>query len=287
MANNPYVNKVELADGTTLMDISSDTVTAGNMIQGTTAHDRSGAAIVGTYDPTSIIDDTAGDGDTDKTWSADKLVDEFAANDPGNTHVWVGTCDTAAATRDKAVTITGVTEYKTGDIFVITFANAQDYNGAPRLNVNSLGVKTIRRVTGTSATRYQWLAGEAQIMIYDGTYMVLVNNGFATTTYYGLTKLTSSCTSTSSALALTPSSLNAYSERMIAGVPLYDAEATYAVGDRVRYNWYIYECNTAITEAEAWNAEHWTQLPALQTQIDTINQTIQAGFTWGNIAGVS
>lgn len=28
-------------------------------------------------DPTELIDDTAGDGDTDKTWSADKLADEF------------------------------------------------------------------------------------------------------------------------------------------------------------------------------------------------------------------
>lgn len=79
MANNPYVNKVKLADGTTLMDISEDTVTAGNMIKGTTAHDRSGASIVGTYDPTLIIDDTAGAGDTDKTWSADKLTDELAS----------------------------------------------------------------------------------------------------------------------------------------------------------------------------------------------------------------
>lgn len=77
MASNPYVNKVQLADGRTLMDISGDTVTAGNMILGTTAHDRSGAAITGTYDPTSIIDDTAGAGDTDVVFSADKVVDLF------------------------------------------------------------------------------------------------------------------------------------------------------------------------------------------------------------------
>ena len=30
-------------------------------------------------DPTSIIDDTAGDGDTNKTWSADKIADEFSS----------------------------------------------------------------------------------------------------------------------------------------------------------------------------------------------------------------
>jgi len=48
MANNPYVNKVQLADGTSLIDISSDTVTADKLMQGYTAHDKSGALITGT-----------------------------------------------------------------------------------------------------------------------------------------------------------------------------------------------------------------------------------------------
>lgn len=239
MASNPYVNKVQLADGTTVMDITDTDAQAGDVAKGAVFYAASGARTVGTLET-------------------------------GNTRIWVGTSDTAAATRDKAVTITGVTEYVTGDVFVITFTNAQDYNGGPRLNVNSLGVKNIRRLTGSNAARYQWQAGETLILVYNGTYMLAVNNGLAGTTYYGLTKLSSSCTSTSSGLAVAASGLNAYSERMIAGAPLYDAEATYAVGDRVRYSWYIYECNTAITTAEAWNADHWTQLPAIQTQIDNI-----------------
>ena len=205
-----------------------------------------------------------------KTGGGTATFVEMDEIDTGNTRIWVGTSDTAAATRDKAVTISGVTEYKTGDVFVITFTNAQDYNGGPRLNVNSLGVKAIRRLTGSNAARYQWQAGETLILIYDGTYMLAVNNGIAGTTYYGLTRLVSSCTSTSASLAVTGSGLNAFSERMVAGAPLYDAEATYAVGDRVRNGWYLYECNTAITTAEAWNAAHWTQMPAIQTQIDNI-----------------
>lgn len=48
MANNPYVNKVEKADGTTLIDLTSDTVTADKLMQGYTAHDRTGALITGT-----------------------------------------------------------------------------------------------------------------------------------------------------------------------------------------------------------------------------------------------
>lgn len=44
---NPYVNKVELADGTTLIDLSADTVTAGAVLSGVTAHSASGASITG------------------------------------------------------------------------------------------------------------------------------------------------------------------------------------------------------------------------------------------------
>lgn len=47
MASNPYVNKVQLANGTTLIDISSDTVAAGKMLSGITAHDKSGAQVTG------------------------------------------------------------------------------------------------------------------------------------------------------------------------------------------------------------------------------------------------
>ena len=56
MATNPYVNKVELADGTVVMDISSDTVTPGTLMAGATAHDRTGAAIVGTMSSQELIE---------------------------------------------------------------------------------------------------------------------------------------------------------------------------------------------------------------------------------------
>ena len=46
MATNPYVNKVEYA-GTTLIDLTSDTVTAASMLNGVTAHSASGALVTG------------------------------------------------------------------------------------------------------------------------------------------------------------------------------------------------------------------------------------------------
>ena len=47
MANNPYVNKVQYGNQT-IIDISGDTVTAGDLWIGVTAHDASGAPITGT-----------------------------------------------------------------------------------------------------------------------------------------------------------------------------------------------------------------------------------------------
>lgn len=44
MANN----KIQLADGTVLLDLTSDTVDAAHLAAGYTTHDKSGAAIIGT-----------------------------------------------------------------------------------------------------------------------------------------------------------------------------------------------------------------------------------------------
>lgn len=75
MANNQYVNKV--VKGTdTLIDLTADTVTASALMQGYTAHDKSGAPIVGTatgggteagtvtqdQDGYLVLDDEAGSG---------------------------------------------------------------------------------------------------------------------------------------------------------------------------------------------------------------------------------
>lgn len=40
--------------------------------------------------------------------------------------------------------------------------------------------------------------------------------------------------------------------------PEYDDTATYAVGDYVMYDGELYECNTTIAVAEAWDSTHWT-----------------------------
>ena len=190
--------------------------------------------------------------------------------------IYFGTCSTAAATQAKTVTIDGITELYVGLNLRIIFTYAQTYNGVPTLNVNSLGAKNIGRYSGTNAARYEWLANEALDLVYDGARFVIVDAGFATTTYYGVTKLYTGAASTSTALALTPASLHNLANGSIA--PYYSASATYAVGDKVRYGNYLYECNTAITTAEAWTAIHWTQLDPLLTQIERLQGMIEGIF---------
>lgn len=66
---NQYVNKVVYGN-TTLIDLTSDTITAADLASGVTAHDKSGAAITGsnTYDAdTSDADATAAEILTTKT----------------------------------------------------------------------------------------------------------------------------------------------------------------------------------------------------------------------------
>ena len=44
---NQYVNKVQLADGTVLLDLTSDTVASNKLVSGETAHDKSGNPVQG------------------------------------------------------------------------------------------------------------------------------------------------------------------------------------------------------------------------------------------------
>lgn len=56
MANNTNVNKI-VFNGTTLIDLTSDTVDESKLLEGTTAHDKSGAIITGTCTYDSDTDD--------------------------------------------------------------------------------------------------------------------------------------------------------------------------------------------------------------------------------------
>ena len=185
----------------------------------------------------------------------------------GNISGYYGTCSTAKGTAAKVVTCSNFV-LTTGAVIYVKFTNANDYNGTATLNVNGTGAKDIARVGTTKTSRYYWTAGELVGFVYDGTNYLMIDKGTATTTYYGLTKLTTTATSTSEALALTPKALNSLAQNMIAGCGAYSSSSTYNIGDRVRYNYNTYECITTISTAESWTAAHWKMLDPIQTQID-------------------
>ena len=161
-------------------DVSDTTATAADVAQGKTFHLASGAAAVGT-----------------------------ASGGGSGVSVFYGTCATAAATAAKVVVCDDFTsvDLVEGTVINVKFTYAQTYNGAPTLNVNSTGAKNVKRVGTTNAARYEWVAGEVLQFVYDGTYWVLADGGIATTTYYGVTKLSSATNSTSTALAATASAV--------------------------------------------------------------------------------
>ena len=70
MANNQYVNKV-VYDGNTLIDLTSDTVTADDVLNNKTFHLKSGEMLVGTASP--------GGFETDLLWTNASPSSSFAA----------------------------------------------------------------------------------------------------------------------------------------------------------------------------------------------------------------
>lgn len=117
-------------------------------------------------------------------------------------------CGTAAATQTKAITVDGITSLYDGLNVRIKFTYDQTYNGQPKLKINSLDAVGIVYQGTSAAVRYQWYAGEVLDLVYDGTNFVILNEGRATTSYWGMTKL-SSAISTDNTTAATPGAVKA------------------------------------------------------------------------------
>lgn len=129
-----------------------------------------------------------------------------------HSEVVYATCSTAAGTAAKAATVVNAdspsfanTSLVKGLVVFVTFTNGNTAT-SPTLNVMSTGAKAIHAGTAAS-TGYEWKSGETVGFIYDGTNYLLIEHGTATTSYYGVTKLSSATNSTSTSLAATPSAV--------------------------------------------------------------------------------
>lgn len=134
--------------------------------------------------------------------------------DPG---LFYGTCSTAASTAAKAVALSGFT-LATDAVVAVKFTCANTA-ASPTLNVNSTGAKAIKKYGTTAIDTYMWQAGAVVEFVYDGTSWIMLGGTTATTTYYGLTKLSSSVSSTSATEAATPSAVKQAYDLASAALP--------------------------------------------------------------------
>lgn len=128
-------------------------------------------------------------------------------------NVWYGTCSTSASIQQKAVTtLSGDFTLDEGNILLVEFASSNSYDGTATLSVDELTAEAIY-VNGSPTNDHRWRAGEVVIFVYDGYHFNLIEQGMATTSYYGITKLSSSTSSTSELIAATPKAVKvAYDE---------------------------------------------------------------------------
>lgn len=137
---------------------------------------------------------------------------------------YFGTCSTAAATQIKVVSCSGF-DLKTGSRIAVQFTYSNTAS-QPKLNVNGTGDKFICGIDGTSVIAGIWRAKETIDFVYDGTWWIALGCLYATTSEYGLTKLSSSVSSTSTTLAATASAVKqAYDRSSWTSISLTNALA--------------------------------------------------------------
>ena len=152
---NTYVNKVNLADGTTLIDISADTVTASDVAGGVTFHSADGAARTGTAEDgdnleygssglvgtTWLFNSTFADANMNKTWNIDFISNsqeytklyitsfagfgEMIMYDSNEVYTYVQGIQTGWLDQAyRTISITGGTDAKNADLIAWIEANA-------------------------------------------------------------------------------------------------------------------------------------------------------------------
>jgi hypothetical protein len=135
------------------------------------------------------------------------LIDSLQLGDTqGIFSVPFGTCSTAAATATKAVTLTNFV-LETGTQIRIKFTY-QNTAANPTLRVNN-GTAIPINFYGNTTAENAWRAGTILDLTYDGTNWIIHNGSTASTSYYGIVKLSSSTSSTSTSVAATPSAVKA------------------------------------------------------------------------------
>ena len=134
---NTYNSKVVLSDGTVIMDLTADTVTASDLLEGVTAHGKDGAPITGTctYD-SDTSDDTAAVGEI----LAGKTAHARGAQLTG-TMTNVGKQTGSISTKAQKVTITQGYHDGSGSVSISATEQAKIIANNIREGITILGVE--------------------------------------------------------------------------------------------------------------------------------------------------
>lgn len=132
---NQYVSKVALSNGTTLIDLTGDTVTEDKLLAGTSAHDKSGAPIEGTctYD-SDTSDATAAAGDIVASTTAYARGAKLTGTMPDR-----GAVNGEISSRDQAYTIPQGRHDGTGKVQISAAEKAKIIPGNIKAGVEILG----------------------------------------------------------------------------------------------------------------------------------------------------
>ena len=118
-------------------------------------------------------------------------------------NIWYGTCSTSASSSPKSIT-TASNDFSltAGNMLVVLFSHTNSLSSVS-LQVDGGVSKSAYAMDGTSDISNRWGSNEVVSFVYDGTKFVMLEQGLASTTQYGITKLNNTVTSTSTSEAAT------------------------------------------------------------------------------------
>lgn len=134
--------------------------------------------------------------------------------------VFFGTCMTAAPTNEKVVTTQqGNFKLEVGATVYVQF-NTASTSTATTLNIDGTGAIAVQ-TSATNRLMANQIAPKSVVgFVYDGTVYRMLDGAIATTTYYGVTKLSSAVNSISTATAATSSAVKQAYDLAAAALPL-------------------------------------------------------------------
>lgn len=140
--------------------------------------------------------------------------------DNGSDRIWFGTCTTAAEITAKIVTTTtGDFLLQQGSTVFVQFDTAIT-SISTTLNVDNTGAIAVQ-TSATNALIANQVAPKVVVgFVYDGTVFRMLDGAIATTTYYGVTKLSSATNSRSTRTAATSSAVKQAYDLAAAALPL-------------------------------------------------------------------